>query len=450
MTAAIDESNNIDSSTASYPPPNDANTNKHPKPIAHHSHWFLAVLPKMQSTKALGSLKNLFIQPLPLNKRESEKLLKAITTSFRAQLDREHGWTPELSEADLAVPTISYLPSSTASSSKPSFPSQRPIPPHRPVDRHLQAVLENPLFKHNGEKGLPTIPIGLRDLVTDPRAVFESGVAKGIMTITRAHGFLLKSKEVIQESAALSVRGAMAEYGAGVLVLNWLRASGQERQLAFLENRGFTELLLQFMVAEGVDDLAWIWLERLSSPEGKGLCSKSASSLLETLVRSRYRNRVELESAYKLVLQGDALFKKNGLAPSQIHHAWTSLAWETTGYSWRHTLPRSRVYDAFLYLPKDPPHEGMHQAHLDLHHPTKPSSDRAVQFLLSRELKYSFKARLEVKRFREKIISLALDTCEHLMKHDDVKCARSIFDKVSDLGLRRFMGHDFLLPPSAV
>ncbi|KAM7192932.1 hypothetical protein V8F20_008602 [Naviculisporaceae sp. PSN 640] len=406
----------------------------------------------MQSTKALGSLKNLFVQPLPLNKRESEKLLKAITTSFRAQLDREHGWTPELSETDLAAPTISYLPSSTASSSSTKLPSssQKPNPSHRPVDRHFQAVLENPLFKHNGTTPLPGITSHLSELVADPRTVFEAGVAKGIMTVPRAHGFLLKSKEVIQQSAALSVRKSMAEYGAGLMVLNWLRASGQERQLSFLENTRFTRLLLQFMVAEGVDDLAWIWLKRLASPEGQGVCSTSASSLLDTLVGAQYINNVELEGAYKLVIEGHALFQKNGLANSEIHQTWKSLAWETTGHSWRHTLPGTGRYDAFLDIPEQLPYLGMHKAHLKLHHPTQPSADPAVEFILNSTPRNAPKAPSELQKFRMMINSLALDTCAYLMKRDDVQGARAIFDKLSGLGFRKFKGYDYLLQNVAV
>lgn len=397
----------------------------------------------MQSTKALASLKNLFVQPLPLNKRDSEKLLKAITTSFRAQLDREHGWQPpEFPQNDLIAPPISYLPSSSTNTLASSHTVNQP---HRPVDRHMQALLENPLFKRNGASQLVGVSRMERERIPDPRTIFEAGVARGIMTIPRAHGFLLKSKEAITQSAALSVRKAMGEYGAGLLVLNWLRASGQERELAFLQHRAFTTLLLEFMVAERVDDLAWVWLERLSAPEARGRAGPPAFWLLEVLVRSKYTNVVELESAYKLILRGHALFEKNGLRRSNIRHAWRSLARETTGRSWRHTLPETDIYDAFLQLPGQFPTLALFHAHLELHHPARPSPERAVEYLLSREPGPSFQATLGIAQFREMITSLALDTCHYLTNNDEIKLARDIFDKVADLGLSRFFGHDYLL-----
>ena len=52
----------------------------------------------MFSTKALSSLKGMLPpihQPLPLNQREAQQLLNALTSSFRKNLDREHGWLPD-------------------------------------------------------------------------------------------------------------------------------------------------------------------------------------------------------------------------------------------------------------------------------------------------------------------------------------------------------------------
>ncbi|KAK4213289.1 hypothetical protein QBC37DRAFT_423274 [Rhypophila decipiens] len=405
----------------------------------------------MQTTKTLGSLKHLFVQqPLPLTKRDSQKLLKTLTTSFRAHLDREHGLAHDLSQPVATAPTISRseLASTADSSSQLSASRQILTHPHRPVDRHLQAVLNNPLFSHNGTSKLAS-PHGLgAELDTHPKAVFEAAVARGIMTIPRALGFLLKSKQVITQSGVASVSKAMAEYGAGLLVLNWLRSSGLERQLAFLENQRFTPLLLEFMVAEGLDDLAWVWLERMCTQGGGQASSHNPGRFLRALVDANYINTVELETAYRLMLRGDALFKKSDRIPFDLRPAWLSLAWETTGHSWRHTPPEASVYDAFLDLPKlYNSNLVMHKAHLELYHPTKPSHDRAVEYIMSRKTDSDAFTDTSPRsaRFRDKCTALALDTCQRLLSLDEVKLAQDVLKKVQDLGLGQFPGHDYLV-----
>ena len=389
----------------------------------------------MQSTKALSSLKSVFTQPLPLDQRSSQKLLKTLTTSFRAQLDREHGWTPDAPQAisDVA-PRISYLPSTSNSSPKAAAANKNAAASTytRPTDRHLHAILDNPLFRYHEASRLPVKNLGQAG--TDPKTIFEIAVAKGIMTIPRAHGFLLKIKENIQQSAAPSIRKGMGESGAGILVLKWLRASGQERNLSFIDNHSFTQLLLRFMVAEGVDDLAWVWMERLASLESANLCTTPASMLLAALVRSKYVDTVDLDGAYKLMLQGDTLFRKNDIPPSHLMNAWKALAWETTGRSWRHALPDQRTYEAFLHILAPCLPLKMHYAHLELYHPNKPSSEGAIEYLEDEHIwraKYGDVSRPQVvSRFGEMLTSLALDTVQHLTAIGNVAHAHQIFSRI--------------------
>lgn len=95
----------------------------------------------MLGTKALSSLKDFLPrihQPLPINRRESQQLLKTLTTSFRKNLDKEHGyWGEDTSVASLR-----------AASTNPSSPSVLDLY-HRPTDRHVRAILSNPLFSYD-------------------------------------------------------------------------------------------------------------------------------------------------------------------------------------------------------------------------------------------------------------------------------------------------------------
>ncbi|KAK3319093.1 hypothetical protein B0H66DRAFT_256786 [Apodospora peruviana] len=393
----------------------------------------------MFSTQSLGSLKSIFPSihhPLPLNQHRTQKLLNSITKSFRAQLDAEHGWTPEPAQIPAgSAPAVSYLP--TAATSKSDAVSRR-----RPTDRHMHAILDNPLFSYNGSpKKFASSDVG-GQAGTDPKAVFEIAVARGIMTIPRAHGFLLKVKQNIEQSAVISVKDAIKESGAGLLVLKWLRASGQERNLLYFQDQQqFSKLLLYFMLAEGLDGLAWQWLERLVRIDAN---HPELHSMLYTLVNAKHRNVVELDDAYKLMLQGQSLFSDNSVSPGRLNYAWKDLAWETTAYSWRHKLPAVDLYDAFSgVLGANNPKLEMYHAHLELHHPARPSPDRAIKYLSktgpqlvdSSPVNDSQKQKMW-RRFQ--LTSLTLDTVQHLTQMGDFSQAESIFHRLRPYFLYRF------------
>ncbi|KAK3323722.1 hypothetical protein B0T19DRAFT_426784 [Cercophora scortea] len=389
----------------------------------------------MFKTKALGSLKSIFPpihQPLPLNKHESQKLLNALTASFRAQLDKEHGWTYGTTTTQ-AASAVTYLPSAPVASSPKDVLA-------RPTDRHLRAILNNPLFSSPDDTAAPaSSPVAA---VEDHNAVFHRAVSKGLMTIQRAHGFLLRVREDIQKSTTLSMRTGMQASGAGLLTLQWLRASGLERDLSFLKDRGFTKVLLQFMVAEGLDDLSWTWLNRLTKGEGPALIGNIPASacLLDSIVAAK-AHAVELDDAYASILQGEAIFKQNAAPALNLFLAWRSLAWQTTGESWRHTNPSAGLFSAFIGLRKlmDRPML-METAHLKLYDPTNPSAKRAIQFLTADNIRKKSQSAKTVKplrrtegldvlpQFTKKITSLGLDTVQYLTKAGEFQEAQRILE----------------------
>lgn len=386
----------------------------------------------MFKTRALSSLKSIFPpihQPLPLNKRESQKLLNALTSSFRSHLEKEHGPSAGLPPA----PSLSYLPDT----------------PSRPTDRHLGAILNNPLLRDSRNDAITT-PKSPTETGLDPKEVFERAVAKGLMTIPRAHGFLLRVHEEICNSTAVSVSQEMAQSGAGLMVVQWLRASGEERSLSFLTNMKFTGILVKFMAAEGLDELAWSWLQRLlleTRTQPSGVTSRASSRahvnaprVLFTALVLANPEAVELDGAYSAVVRGDALFQTHMPAPSLVRPAWMQVAWQTTSTSWRHKVPGAELFDSFLAVGEHLWDHELVSAHLDLYHPTSPSSVRAVRYILDEDawrtkLSYPLEQpkKYEAPRvgFVKRLHLLSVDTAMHLTKTGEFELAQTVLGRIN-------------------
>ncbi|KAG8168796.1 hypothetical protein KVR01_001545 [Diaporthe batatas] len=237
----------------------------------------------MFGTKTLSSLKDFFPQihqPLPLTRRESQLLLKTLTTSFRNNLDREHGyWNDNASVTSLKAAKNASAPASV----KPNAHHEHH---HRPIDRHVRAILSNPLFSydraaHNTRPAAPE---------RDPMDVFDEAVAKGLMNPQRAAGVLKAKRHSITQSSTISVNETVAGSGTALRVIQWLRSHGHERDLSFVSCTPLIPYLTQFMVEEGLEEIAWVWLERLMNGEGPDTPLKSpspAACILDSLVRAK-------------------------------------------------------------------------------------------------------------------------------------------------------------------
>ncbi len=372
----------------------------------------------MLPTQFLGSLKGFFPrvhQPLPLNQRERQRFLKALTSSFRKHLDKEHGWLHD----DIA-PSNPNLPA------RESLPHARPSKDthRRPTDRHLRAILSNPLFSYDTalaqQTGSPAAP-------RDPLDIFDEAVARGLMTPARAAGCLMAKRREIVRSPTLSVQEAMGACGAGLKVVQWLQSSGLERDLSFVADRGLTRLLLLFIVAEGLEDIAWEWIERLVQAEGPA----AASPMLDRLVAAKAAGASNLDEGYStLVTAVDKLKAYPTLEPILL--PWRHLAWLSTVEAWRRASPSVALYEGFLELGERlrVPAKGLERAHLDLHHPTQPSSAQAIQVLHRDTLWRNAEAATSkaVKRFALKIMSMGLDTAQHLTQTGKSEEAQEILD----------------------
>ncbi|KAG7287609.1 hypothetical protein NEMBOFW57_007121 [Staphylotrichum longicolle] len=430
----------------------------------------------MQKSKALSSLRNIFPpihQPLPMNKNDTQRLLDAIKASFRTQLDEEHGWTvpDRIKTLSPTNSDITYLPSPADPLAANQIQSRSRLAPAagspalqqqrhgtRPTDRHIHAIVNNPLFSAGESTKISTTSAAPWEA---HKAIFEKAVARGLMTIPRAQGFLMLVKYEVKKSKYLRLGDGLKETGAGLLVLQWLRSSGQERSLEFLSNQAFKRLLLQFVVAEGLEDVAWGWFERLLKQErisGEAFKHEAASaSLLGSLVQARVAGLMELEGAYATLMRAETIVKENHAIPDVLYLAWTSLAWETTLNSSHRPKPPVDLFNSFVALGQTIQSRPLDRAHINLHHPLSPSAKRAVEFLTGQDAFARLPANArqmawkenwvrkasKVERYVHHLRFLGIDTIHHLLQANENEEASRLWEL-----LDKHVG--FILPPKLI
>ncbi|KAI1306822.1 hypothetical protein F5Y03DRAFT_128745 [Xylaria venustula] len=380
-------------------------------------------------TPPLSSLRKGFLpqihHPLPLNQRESKQLLESITTAFRKNLDREHPWQSD--EASPTTPANARL-----GSAEPASTTN-----HRPTDRHLRAILSNPLFaqprKDNADTVLPSVPSvpsipsipSVHAPRNNPFDVFDSAVSKGLMTGRRAAGFLATVRSQLLAESPNDIRQRMGLSGAGLSVLRWLRSSGQENDLNFLSDAALLKLLVQFLYAEGLQEVAWSWLAQLATRgtelEFDKTPGRASGRTLSRLMSAIINESSEAGSASSISLDGSfaALAKANHMLPREntavgvaLKHSWARLSWASTVDAMGRPKPSVTLFEDFVDIGK-PFKRPLDLAHLALHHPTTPNHSAAIEYLrLRRQI---IEDMTDIKSgLQPRILCLVLDAAERL------------------------------------
>ncbi|OTB19720.1 hypothetical protein K445DRAFT_18269 [Daldinia sp. EC12] len=370
-------------------------------------------------TTSLNSLKKFLPkihQPLPLTHRESQQLLDSITTSFRKNLDKEHPWEhhDEIIQQALMPQTKKPVPTTTVSSSSSPLDT---LGQQRPTDRHLRAILSNPLFFHKGQQTLPPTP-------RDPFDVFDSAVSRGLMTPRRAAGFLAKVRSQISNTSDDDIRRDMAESKAGLRVVQWLRASGLENSQQFFSYPALFAALIPFMYAEGLEEVAWTWVARLAVREEADDVKEqhmfALSALLSAILgqtSTTYSGaKVSLDNSYKAVMRANDILPKNNLVAFKcLRYAWFRLSWPSTVFASERPKPSAPLFESYVDVGRP---LGVHLdlAHLGLYHPLEPDHSEAVRYLHHTQDCKKFSASR-----RRRVICLALDTADRLKEVGDAK-----------------------------
>ncbi|KAI0152094.1 hypothetical protein F4776DRAFT_12731 [Hypoxylon sp. NC0597] len=374
-------------------------------------------------TTSLNSLKNFLPkihQPLPLSRRESQQLLESITTSFRKNLDEEHPWEHHEEPASQnAAPQARkpHLATTVPSSSLPSDILTR----QRPTDRHLRAILSNPLFAHQETKEPPTAS-------RNPFDVFDSAVSKGLMTPRRAAGFLAKVRSQIPGESDDVIRQGMANSGAGLRVVQWLRASGLENDLHFLADSDAILFanLIPFMYAEGLEEVVWSWVARLGTHDERDEVKRkhftALFGLLHAIMKQKNTSytglKTSLDGSYEAVVRASEILpKQNRVALGSFRKVWVGLSWASTVFASERPKPSAPLFDAFVDVGR-PLKMRLDMAHLELHHPLTPDYSAAVQFMHHTG---DVKSDDLDPNTRRRLVCLALDTADRLKEVGNVE-----------------------------
>lgn len=339
----------------------------------------------MYQTKVTRSLKNLFAkyhEPPPLSEKQSQKILDGLKASFRDQLDLEYGASPH------STRPRSSSSSGTTSSTR-GGPRQDEAPERRPAaQRHLKTLLSNPLFSYQQKPSASILPPS--GAPRDPLDVFDHAVSRGLMTLQAATGILIAKREHLQNGAGGP--SAHVDTGAARRVIRWLRASGEDSTLKFLENRAFIRELMPFLVNEGLEEVAWEWIARLLSPAHDHLSIEyrrhHTSFLLTRLVRLKSQPQDKgLDSAMLTLVHARDTFSSSPLLPQLLLAPWRALSWLTTVRSYTHSKPSLGAFDAHMETSErlDTPVE-VEKAHLCLYHPTHSDPTPALRLLKDHQI----------------------------------------------------------------
>ncbi|KAM0203713.1 hypothetical protein ACHAPA_007941 [Fusarium lateritium] len=382
----------------------------------------------MFTTKSVQSLKNLFAsyhEPLPLSKQQSQKLLDGLKTSFRKQLDREYGESSN--SPSQAQPTTKSVDTDPARLSA--------------ANRHLKDILANPLFSYNKDV-TSTFPSNLSPPAPtaparDPIEVFDHAVARGLMTPKAAIGCMhAKAKQLQTQQPGL---GGLATAGMSGRVIRWLQACGAEQDLRFMDNYTFVRTLAPFMVAEGMEEIAWEWLVRTINdasgnlPKEKRL--KRASHLLGELVRAKCQPQYgNLDSGISTMLQAQQLFRTSPLLSDLLVSSWRSVSWFSTVEAYSRSAPSEELFDAHIATADRLPLPfQLERAHLHLYHPTHPDHLPALNFFKDKEKIRTLVSALGPKKAKPEKLStvswlafLGHDTVNHLTQSGRTQEAQGV------------------------
>ncbi|RAL15401.1 uncharacterized protein BO97DRAFT_306181, partial [Aspergillus homomorphus CBS 101889] len=321
--------------------------------------------------------------PLPRTPRQSKQLLNALTSSFRRQLDREYPST-RASTLDKLDVSEEQSPRNPESSSYAT-------------DKHLQTILENPLFRVKPPKEARAIR-SERDsrVAKEPMVVFEELAAAGNVTEADLRNCLTSQLLILSGnfSGTEFVRAMKDSRTASRIASWWSASDSQSRRLLF--HSEITPLITKFLVAENMQNMALDWLRSLAQQDIGGtngqLTQRPArlwfSGLLNDLVLAEARYGRGIESAMRLYVSarsmstpsGDLVIENGVWAPALLS-AGGHLGQLITQNEPEHSNGVSQdLYDKYIQVIDTVAANSLLHACVCLHHPTQPDPMPYVKY----------------------------------------------------------------------
>ncbi|KAJ9621204.1 hypothetical protein H2203_007255 [Taxawa tesnikishii (nom. ined.)] len=341
---------------------------------------------KNSTAQAFRSVASKIHPQVGLTSRESQRLLNALTASFRQHLDSEHPDVLTHSEKSIATAAGGHavLQSSTSS-----------------ADRHLASILTNPLLARppaNKASAIAQLNNGRKH----PIKVFEDCVSTGAATTDIAKLCLDSFRKSLTGVSPEEAQKQIQELDGGARVLRWIWANDQEETLRMTGDTVFIDNLTYFLVREKRENVIW----ELLTAELTGM--ESANQTLQSIKEAQKWRGVWLRAlvkaewgkseAMKAFLQA---FETVSTAPasSSLRHlpltpAGAYLTQRLAAVKWNEPVPSAVVslYDRFTQSVSSwdtaPNVSALYKiAKLQLNHPTNSSARAALSFI--RELKQS-------------------------------------------------------------
>jgi hypothetical protein len=313
--------------------------------------------------QAFKSLTSRIHPQLPLSERESQRLLNALTSSFRSQLEHhDHNHDAAASTPATAPGPIHHVLSSVTA-----------------TDLHLASILTNPLLSK-------PVHQQLKAKSKHPIALFEDQVAAGRANLVSARLCLEAFRQSLASLPPAEVKQHVTRYAAGSRALRWLWTSAQTHSLAFTRDVRFTNQLAYFLVHEARESALW---ELIDTPVATSptLTAKEASLRKGLLLASIIKTHMSapnhsLESALSAFFRAiDTLHTTH----ASVSHAGIYLTQALVKLN-HISADQVALYDQFIdaiprWTKKHPGRAVYRIANLVLHHPTAPSADLALDFI---------------------------------------------------------------------
>ncbi|KAM3080193.1 hypothetical protein ACMFMF_003602 [Clarireedia jacksonii] len=327
-------------------------------------------------------------QPLPLSPRESKQLLELLTVSFRQQLDSEHG------PSNATDTPLAQQPKSNKASHQ--------LKPHpRPTDRHIESILTNPLFNARPKSEAVN--------AVSPMDTFDRAVGKGMMTLKYATACLRAEKRRLASIHPVDLVQGLKNSGAGLRVVRWLKANGISNDNSFLDEPLLVPTLFEFMQAEGLEDLFWVWINRdIHGLHNSTIGPSVVARRINSLFGSKQTSTRSFDDA-TLILQKLAT-KIQDLDPGKQR--------------------------GLLFFPGQSLYQQLSRSHpialssvLDIYHPTQPSADECLKRLRSPTPVIGTSHNLSWKSvYPERIINISLTAAKILFEQERVDDARWVME----------------------
>lgn len=226
--------------------------------FARHTHVRMRGSTVLQGFKDWASK---FHPQLPLTQRESNRLLTALTTSFRSHLDKAHPRAAEeLSNSKDSGNGQVPRTSSHAMHSSAAF-----------ADKHLSSVLTDlagpPRRKptanvSKADQDFANAQVELQKNPTkDPVQLLEDYEKHGNASVAIARLCLEQCEKSLEGLAEDKRTDQIRRTQTGRRVLLWLWETGRYKQPEFVDDRVFIDKLVPFLLKEGWESYLWEWIE---------------------------------------------------------------------------------------------------------------------------------------------------------------------------------------------